>query len=489
MGEVRLRFAPSPTGFLHIGGLRTALYNYLYAKGQGGKFILRIEDTDRTRYVEGAIESLIRSLKWAGIDYDEGVYLEDGKLVEHGDYGPYIQSDRVRAGIYNKYIEQLLEEGKAYYCFCTKERLEHLRAQQEADGKISKYDGLCRGISLEEARKRVAAGEEYVIRLKMPENELITFEDVVKGTVTVNSNDVDDQVLIKSDGFPTYHFAVIVDDHLMGITHIARGDEWVSSVPKHVVLYRAFGWELPTFIHLPTILNEQHKKLSKRHDDVSVEDFIKQGYLPEGLVNYLAMVGWSPGTTEELFSLEDLIKVFSFERVNATGGIFDRKKLNWVNAHHMRELSDEEIAKRLEPFLEEEGLADVDHELLLHVIATYKEGAHTLCDLIPPLKMALAAVPEYSDEAREFLKTTDSSALYDALIEEMDAKDELDEAFGDTIMKKLQEKTGLKGKHLYMPLRGALIGELHGPDMKSIFLMLGKARSIERIDAAKKLFG
>ena len=221
MGEVRLRFAPSPTGFLHIGGLRTALYNYLYAKGQGGKFILRIEDTDRTRYVEGAIESLIRSLKWAGIDYDEGVYLEDGKLVEHGDYGPYIQSDRVRAGIYNKYIEKLLEEGKAYYCFCTKERLEHLRAQQEADGKISKYDGLCRGISLEEARKRVAAGEEYVIRLKMPENELITFEDVVKGTVTVNSNDVDDQVLIKSDGFPTYHFAVIVDDHLMGITHNA----------------------------------------------------------------------------------------------------------------------------------------------------------------------------------------------------------------------------------------------------------------------------
>lgn len=256
MADVRLRFAPSPTGFLHIGGLRTALYNYLYARQQGGKFILRIEDTDRTRFVPGAIESLIRSLKWAGIDYDEGVYIEGDKVVEHGDFGPYVQSDRVKEGIYNQYIEELLESGKAYYCFCSKERLENLRKQQEADGKLSKYDGLCRGVSLEEARKRVAAGEEYVIRLRMPENEDIHFHDVVKGDITVNTGDVDDQVLIKADGFPTYHFAVIVDDHLMGVTHIARGDEWVSSVPKHVYLYQAFGWDIPEFIHLPTILNQ-----------------------------------------------------------------------------------------------------------------------------------------------------------------------------------------------------------------------------------------
>ena len=245
---VRLRFAPSPTGYLHIGGLRTALYNYLYAKQKGGKFLLRIEDTDRTRYVEGAIENLIHELKWAGVEADEGVCLdENGKITEVGECGPYIQSERVEKGIYNKYAEELIEKGYAYYCFCSKERLDDIKNQQKADGKIPRYDGLCRGVSIEDAKKRIANGESYVIRLKLPENRDIVFEDVIKGKITINTNDMDDQVLIKADGFPTYHFAVVVDDHLMGITHIVRGDEWISSTPKHIYLYEALGFEKPTF--------------------------------------------------------------------------------------------------------------------------------------------------------------------------------------------------------------------------------------------------
>ena len=292
MKEVRLRFAPSPTGYVHIGGLRTALYNYLYARGQKGKFILRIEDTDRTRYVEGAIENLIKELKWAGIDIDEGVSLdEDGNIINVGDCKPYIQSERVKQGIYDKYVDKLIEEGKAYYCFCTKERLDHIREAQKADGKIAKYDGFCRGVSLEEARERIANGEEHVVRMKLPANKDISFDDAIKGKITINTDDMDDQVLIKSDGFPTYHFAVVIDDHEMGITHVVRGDEWLPSTPKHVFLYEAFGWEAPQYVHLPTVLNKSGKKLSKRNDDASVEDFRKKERLPSRRTNKLPCIG------------------------------------------------------------------------------------------------------------------------------------------------------------------------------------------------------
>ena len=353
---VRLRFAPSPTGYLHIGGLRTALYNYLYAKQNGGKFLLRIEDTDRTRYVEGAIENLIHELKWSGVEADEGVCLdENDNITEIGDCGPYIQSERVEKGIYNKYAEELIEKGYAYYCFCSKERLDDIKNQQKADGKIPRYDGLCRGISIEDAKKRIANGENYVIRLKLPENRDIVFEDVIKGKITINTNDMDDQVLIKADGFPTYHFAVVVDDHLMGITHIVRGDEWISSTPKHIYLYEALGFEKPTFVHLPTVLNKSGKKLSKRNDDASVEDFRLKGYLPEALVNYLALVGWSPESNEEILSLDEMVKQFSFERVSKSGGVFDVDKLDWVNAQYIRKMEVSELAKLVKPYLVEAG--------------------------------------------------------------------------------------------------------------------------------------
>src|SRR5690625_4374730 len=291
--EFRLRFAPSPTGYLHIGGLRTALYNYLFAQHNNGKFILRIEDTDQTRYVEGAIENLVESLQWAGIKYDEGVFLENNKLVQKGDYGHYIQSERL--DIYRKYVDQLIESGDAYYCFCSKERLDAVREEQKIKGLIPKYDGFCRSLTLDEAKKRIANGEEHVVRLKLPPSRDIKFNDLVRGDIVINTDDIDDQVLLKSDGYPTYHMAVVVDDHLMKITHIVRGEEWLSSTPKHVYLYEVFGWEKPTYVHLPTVLNKDRKKLSKRHGDVSVDDFREKGYLPEGLVNYLALVGWKLG--------------------------------------------------------------------------------------------------------------------------------------------------------------------------------------------------
>ena len=303
--SVRLRFAPSPTGWLHIGGLRTALFNYLYAKKMGGQFILRIEDTDRTRYVEGAVENLLDALNWSGIENDEGPKYVDGELKEVGEYGPYVQSNRLP--LYRKYVDELIDKGYAYYCFCDKERLDAIRAEREAKGLIPRYDGFCRSIPIEEAKKRVANGEPYVVRLKLNKNEDVTFNDLVRGKITINTDDMDDQVLLKSDGFPTYHMAVVVDDHLMGVTHIVRGEEWLPSTPKHVLLYRALGWEEPTYVHLPTVLNKSRKKLSKREGDVAVGDFRKAGYLPDALINFLALIGWSPDTEDEIMSMDEMI--------------------------------------------------------------------------------------------------------------------------------------------------------------------------------------
>src|SRR5699024_10831362 len=271
-----------------------------------GKFILRIEDTDQTRFVEGALENLIGALKWSGIEYDEGVFMEDGQLVEKGDYGPYVQSQRL--DIYRKYVDKLIESGDAYYCFCSKERLDSVREEQKVKGMIPKYDGFCRSLSLDEAKERIADGEEYVVRLKLPHNKDLKFHDLVRVDIVINTADIDDQVLLKSDGYPTYHMAVVVDDHLMKISHIVRGEEWLSSTPKHIYLYEVFGWEKPVYVHLPTVLNKERKKLSKRHGDVAVGDFREKGYLPEGLINYLALVGWSPEGTEEILSMDDMIE-------------------------------------------------------------------------------------------------------------------------------------------------------------------------------------
>ncbi len=486
MKEVRLRFAPSPTGFLHIGGLRTALYNYLFAKRHGGKFILRIEDTDRTRYVEGAIENLINSLQWAGIEYDEGVFVEDGKLVQKGDYGPYIQSERL--DIYRKYVEQLIEKGHAYYCFCSKERLDKVREEQKIKGQIPRYDGLCRSLSLEEAKEKIANGEEYVVRLKLPPNKDIKFNDIIRGEITINTNDLDDQVLLKSDGFPTYHLAVVIDDHLMGITHIVRGEEWLPSTPKHVYLYEAFGWEKPTYVHLPTVLNKDRKKLSKRHGDVSVEDFRKKGYLPEALVNYLALVGWTPEDNREILSMEELIEEFSFERVSNAGGIFDNDKLDWVNGHYIRSYDLDKLTKLAIPYLKDAGFIDdefVDKRFLWlkTLVETVREGLSNLSEIVDKVDIFFAdTIKPVDDTALEILKWEETPVVLKAFKEAVNGIEEVDMEFAKTVMKGIQKATGIKGKKLFMPVRVALTGSYHGPELVNIIYLLGKQNILDRIE-------
>ncbi len=489
--KVRARFAPSPTGFVHIGSLRTALYNYLFAKKNGGEYILRIEDTDQTRFVEGAIEDMIAAFEWAGIHNDEGVVVENGQTIQKGDFGPYIQSERLE--IYKKYVDQLLENDYAYYCFCTRDRLDKVKEEQMAKGDTPRYDGHCRSISLEEARKRAAAGEPHVIRLKFPENTDINFEDIVRGSITMNTRDLDDQVLMKTDGFPTYHFAVVIDDHLMGITHVIRGEEWVSSTPKHVFLYQAYGWEAPKFVHLPNILGKSGKKLSKRNDSVAVSDFKAKGYLPQGLLNYLSLVGWSPEGEQEIFSMEELIEAFSLERISKAGGIFDVDKLNHINSHYMKTEDLDVLTEVAIPHLMEAGYITE---------ADAKERRDWIKDVVTLLKDRLSHMEEIKTEAgiffkseyqmvdenaKEIMKVTHMPQLLDIFEAKVKAAQTIDNDFGKNTFKEIQAETGYKGKDLFMPLRVALTGEVHGPDMGLAMKVLGKERLLARVAFARTL--
>ena len=490
MSEVRVRFAPSPTGFVHIGSLRTALYNYLFAKKMGGQYILRVEDTDRTRLVDGAIENMLNAMKWAGVNHDEGVMLDDnGNVVQKGEYGPYIQSERL--DIYKKYIQELLDNGKAYYCFCTKERLDEVREKQKEAGETPRYDGHCRDLTQEEIDAKIAAGEPYVIRLRLPENHVIKFTDLVRGETEFNTNDLDDQVLIKTDGFPTYHFAVVVDDHLMKITHVIRGEEWVSSTPKHVYLYEAFGWEAPKFVHLPNILNKEKKKLSKRQGDVAVEDFKKKGYLPEGLVNYVALVGWSPEENKEIFSMEELEQAFSIERVSKSGGVFDTEKLNWVNQHYMKDADDAMLTDLSIPFLVEAGFvteeeAKEKYDFLKGMVSVLKEKLQYVKEITDHASIFFGDTVELeTEECGEFLKLEHIPTLVDALIEKLSNMEVLDEASAKAMLKEIQKEHGIKGKNLFMGSRISLTGQMHGPDLNKIMEVIGKETCLNRLNYVK----
>ncbi len=490
MSEVRLRFAPSPTGYVHIGSLRTALYDYLFANQKGGKYILRIEDTDRSRYVEGAVENMVQSLLWAGVKHDEGVFIEDGKLIQKGEYGPYIQSERL--DIYKKYIDELIQKGKAYYCFCSKERLDKVREEQKEQGVTPMYDKYCRNSDKTEAESRIKAGEEYTIRLRVPENKDITFEDLVKGNITINTDEIDDQVLIKTDGFPTYHFAVVVDDYLMKITHVVRGDEWLVSTPKQIILYQAFGWKIPEFIHLPTVLNKDKKKLSKRQGDVAVSDFQKKGYLPEALCNYLALVGWSPEDNQEILTMDEMVKQFSFNRVSKTGGVFDLDKLNWVNGQHIRKSDLDRITKLAIPYLIDKNYItkeDVNkrYDWIKAIIASVQEKISYISEITDKIDIFFKneIVPE-NDEAGEMLKKEQVPDLLQALKNEILQIDEVDDEFVNNIFKVLKNKTGIKGKNLFMPTRIVLTGQLHGPDMGNIIKVLGKQNILKRIEYVER---
>ena len=465
MSEVRVRFAPSPTGYLHVGGLRTALYNFLFARHNNGKMVLRIEDTDRTRYVEGAVENLIRTLKWTGITYDEGPDIG-------GPYGPYVQSERL--DLYREHAQKLIEMGHAYYCFCTPERLEKMRAEQIARKEPPRYDGTCRRLSPEEVAEKLQSGIPHVVRLKMPQEGETTFQDIIRGEVTFQNALIDDQILLKSDGYPTYHLANVVDDHYMKITHVIRGEEWLPSVPKHIQIYRAFGWDVPQMAHLPLLLNPDRTKLSKRQGDVAVEDYIAKGYLPEALINFVALLGWNPGTEEEFFTLEELIEKFTLERVNKAGAVFDIQKLNWMNGVYIRKLPEDRLIEFLTPFLEKAGYDVSDRERTRKIILAVYKGIEKGEDI------ARAASIFYHDrltieepEAIEFLKKDTSRTVLELFSRKLDSVYKLDMDTFKQIMKEIQKETGIKKQELWMPVRIAITGVTHGPELPLVIEILG----------------
>jgi len=477
----RVRFAPSPTGYLHVGGLRTALYNYLFAKHNNGKFILRIEDTDRNRYVEGAVENLIKALKWAGLDYDEGPNTG-------GDFGPYMQSQRL--DIYQKHADELISKGKAYYCFCTSERLTALRQEQERQ-KLpqAKYDKHCLNFSQIEIAKNLSNKIPYIIRLNVQQNQKIIFDDIIRNRIEFESNNVDDQVLIKSDGYPTYHLANVVDDHLMKITHVIRGEEWLSSTPKHVLLYDAFEWERPIFAHLPLLLNPDRSKLSKRQGDVAVEDYRDKGYLKEALINFVALLGWNAGDDREFYYLNELVQAFSLERVNKSGAVFDIVKLNSLNAVHLRKKTNEEILRMLRARIQETEYRsqNFSDEFLLLVIETMKERVAFVYEFVDNCKYFYEAPKEYEQKAIEKNWKPETSEqlkkLSDSFLKLSNpTKEEYEHA-----LTKVAEELGVGKGKLIHPLRLAVSGQSTGPGMFDILSILGKDEVIKRIESAMKV--
>lgn len=475
---IRVRFAPSPTGYLHVGGLRTALYNFLFARKNNGKFILRIEDTDRNRYVEGAVENLINALKWAGLDFDEGPYVG-------GDYGPYMQSQRL--DIYKKYADILLNNGNAYYCFCTPERLQKLREEQEKQ-KLpqAKYDKHCLNLSIEEVNNNLNNNIPYVIRLNVKPDYKVVFNDLIREQVEFDTNNIDDQVLIKSDGYPTYHLANVVDDYLMKISHVIRGEEWLSSTPKHIILYDAFGWERPVFAHLPLLLNPDKSKLSKRQGDVAVEDYRDKGYLKEALVNFVALLGWNAGDDREFYYLNELIETFSLERVNKSGAVFDIVKLNFLNAEHLRKKSNVELLEMLKIELKKSEFASqtFSDDYLLLIIEAMRERVSFVYEFISNCKYFYKEPDEYEQKAVEKNWKPETSQHLQKFIQQISSLiNPSKQDFENALTKTSEELNISKGKIIH-PLRLAVSGQSSGPGMFDLLYILGKDEVINRINKA-----
>lgn len=472
--EVRTRFAPSPTGYMHIGNLRTALYEYLIAKSQGGKFILRIEDTDQERQVEGAVDVIYNTMRMTGLKHDEGPDIG-------GEYGPYVQSERM--GMYMDYAKELVEKGEAYYCFCTKERLESLKESNAEGAAFAKYDRHCLGLSKEEVQAKLDAGVPFVIRQKMPDSGTTTFSDVVYGDITVENTELDDQILMKADGFPTYNFANVVDDHLMHITHVVRGSEYLSSTPKYNLLYKAFGWEPPVYVHLPAVMRDAHHKLSKRHGDKSFEDLVREGYVVEAIVNYIALLGWSPSGTQEIFSLKELEENFDMAGLSKSPAIFDIKKLTWMNSEYLKAMDFDKFYALAEPKLKE-ALGDTDLDLK-KIAALLQKRLETLND-IPGLVEFFKTLPEYGTElyTHKKMKTNDEialSSLEAALPVLENLADWNTTSIHDALMALVGE-LGIKNGQLLWPVRTALSGEPTSPGgAMELADILGKEESLRRI--------
>ena len=469
---IKTRFAPSPTGYLHIGGLRTALYNYLFTKKNKGKFILRIEDTDRTRYVKDADKQLVNIIKSFNLKFNKG---------------PIYQSRRLK--IYKKYADLLVKEKKAYYCFCTKERLDDLRENQEKNKQVPKYDRHCLNLSSEEIQEKLKNKEPYVIRMKLPDNEIITFNDLVYGEVKINTNDLDDQVLIKSDGFPTYHLAVVIDDHDMSITHVIRGEEWLPSTPKHILLYKMFNWPIPNFAHLPLLLNPDRSKLSKRQGDVAVEDFIKKGYLPQALINYVAFLGWNPKTEKEIYSMNELINDFEIPKINKAGAVFDINKLNWINANYIRNI------------VENKDKNKKDYKYILNFIKNILPNTSRAEDILQIFSPRLNNIQELKELSRFIFELSDynknllifkksnidltKNGLNVAIkiLSRIEDTNWNQENLNNTLNNALKEENLAPGD-VFWPIRVALSGLEKSPSPTEILYLLGKTESLNRINIA-----
>ena len=479
--KVRTRFAPSPTGYMHVGNLRTALYAYLTAKHAGGTFILRIEDTDQERYVDGAVDVIYDTCREAGLLWDEGPDVG-------GPVGPYVQSERM--GLFKQYAEQLVADGKAYYCFCTSERLDALHAEQRARGEMTHYDGCCRDLPAEEVRRRLAAGEPYVIRQKIPRTGVTGFDDLVYGHIEVNNSEMDDQILIKSDGMPTYNFANVVDDHLMGITHVIRGSEYLSSTPKYNLLYEAFGWEIPAYIHCPPVMKDAQNKLSKRNGDASYQDLIAKGCLPQAILNYICLLGWSPKgeyAEREIFTLPELVEIWDPAGISKSPAIFDPLKLRAINAEYIRRLTPEEFAAKADPWIDQAVHCPVNKALLC---ANLQPRCEMFSD-IPPQIDFFDALPDYdlSLYANKKQKTTPASALEALTALELLLSDEgTDYADRDGLFdacKALAERMEHKNGWLLYPLGIALSGKQRTPGGGvDLACMMGREKTVERLHAA-----
>ena len=480
--KIRTRYAPSPTGRMHVGNLRTALYAYLIAKHGDGTFILRIEDTDQGRFVEGATEIIYRTLEETGLLHDEGPDQDKG-------YGPYVQSERMRAGIYMQYAKQLVEKGEAYYCFCDQERLDSLK--QTVNGEvIMQYDKHCLSIPKEEAERRVAAGEPFVIRQNNPRTGTTTFHDEIYGDITVDNSELDDMVLIKSDGFPTYNFANVVDDHLMEISHVVRGQEYLSSSPKYNRLYEAFGWEVPIYVHCPTITNELHQKLSKRSGHASFEDLIEQGFVSEAVVNFVALLGWSPEGDREIFSLKELAEVFDYGRISKSPAVFDMTKLRWMNGEYFKAMAPEEFYRRGEKYLKEYVTKPLDLKKIAEMVRTRVETFLDIREMVDFFN----ELPAYETELFVNKKSKSSLESSREILGEVLPKLEAVESWNNDalfeLLKAYGEEKGYKTGLVMWPLRIALSGKLMTPDVATeIMDVLGKEESLARLREGQKKLG
>ncbi len=479
MSRVRTRYAPSPTGRMHVGNLRTALYEYLIAKHEGGDFLLRIEDTDQERFVEGAIDIIYNTLKVTGLTHDEGP-------DKDGGCGPYVQSERQARGIYMEYAKQLIEKGEAYYCFCTKERLSTLKSVvSEDDKEIIKYDKHCLYLSKEEIEANLTAGIPYVIRQNIPAEGTTTFQDAIYGVITVDNGELDDMILMKSDGFPTYNFANVVDDHLMRITHVVRGNEYLSSSPKYTRLYHAFGWEEPIYVHCPLITNEEHKKLSKRSGHSSFEDLLEQGFVTEAIVNFIALLGWSSGTNEEIFSLEELVKEFDYHHINKSPAVFDMAKLKWMNGEYIKKMDNERYYELALPYIREVVHKELDLYKIADLVKTRIETFLDIKDMIDFFE----EIPDYDTAMYIHKKMKTNEELSLSILQEQlplleGLKDYSIAGIEAVIMGYIKEK-GIKNGTGLWPIRTAVSGKQSTPGgAYEIMNIIGKEESLRRIKLA-----